>query len=177
MWRSGHLTGTHVPEISSSNLLIATKVNFIKMLELGGIVTEQGKLQVFNQPALQQWIRASAGRDIVMSLKVKRKTRSNPQNAYYWSVVIPMVTDGINKFGNSFEQEETHEFLKAKFNAKEIEVTDGHFLNIPQSTSKMDTAEFMTYIENIQQFASMMLSIYIPSPNEQATIDYSLNQQ
>lgn len=147
------------------------------MLELEGIITEQGKLQVFNQPALKEWIRHNTGKGIVMSLKTKHKSRSSPQNSYYWGVIVPMVTDGINYLGNQFTKEETHEFLKAKFNFKRVDTPDGHYIDMPQSTSKLDTKEFMTYIENIQQFASMMLNVYIPSPNEQATIDYTLNQE
>lgn len=147
------------------------------MLELEGIISEEGKLQVFNVPAYKEWIRYNAGKGIVLSLKTKHKSRSNPQNAYYWGVIIPMVTDAINHLGNSFTKEETHEFLKARFNFKQVEVIEGHYIDMPQSTSKLDTKEFMTYIENIQQFASVMLNTYIPSPNEQATIDYTLNQE
>lgn len=133
-------------------------------------------MRVYNQAALNQWRINNAGKDIVLSLKIKRKTRSNPQNAYYWGVVVPLITEAFNKFGNDFKEEETHEFLKAKFNARQLEVIDGHHIDVPQSTSKLDTKEFMTYIEQIQQFASMLLGIYIPSPNEQTTIDYTLNQ-
>lgn len=166
----------HVPEISGSNPLGATKLNFNKMLELEGIITEDGKLQVYNQQAFLQWKRLNTSKRITLTIKVHYKRRSNPQNAYYWGVIIPLVTEGINHFGNAFTPEETHEFLKAKFNSRQVEVIDGHYLDMPQSTSKMDTREFMDFIERIQQFASMMLNIYIPSPNEQTTIDYSLNK-
>ena len=142
------------------------------MLTIGGNITADGKLRVFDQKTLDAWRIKHSGHDVVLSLKIKRKTRSSPQNAYYWGVIIPLITQAINDLGNDFKEEETHEFLKSKFNAKQIEVADGHYLDIPQSTSKMDTVEFMTYIENIQQFASMMLGIYIPSPNEQAQIDF-----
>lgn len=145
------------------------------MLELAGAISEDGKLSVYNQPLLNEWRLANTGKEVILSIKVKRRARSNKQNAYYWGVIDPMITIAINKFGNDFEEEETHEFLKSKFNAKQIEVIEGHYIDMPQSTSKLDTKEFMTFIENIQQFASMMLNTYIPSPNEQTTIDYSLN--
>lgn len=146
------------------------------MLELQGKISDDGKLSVYNQQQLDAWRLKYAGSDIVLSVKLKRKKRSNPQNAYYWGVVVPMVTAGINQFGNDFEQEETHEFLKARFNAKEIELIEGHYIEMPQSTASLDTKEFMSYLEQIQQFASSMLGLYIANPNEQTTIDFYLNQ-
>jgi hypothetical protein len=146
------------------------------MLEIGGNISTDGKLSVYNQQLLNEWRVANAGKDIVLTLKVRRKNRSSKQNAYYWGAVIPMITEAINRLGNDFSQDDTHNFLKAEFNAKQIEVIEGHYIDMPQSTSKLDTKAFMTYIENIQFFASSMLGLYIPSPNEQVSIDFSLNQ-
>lgn len=142
------------------------------MLQLGGNITEEGKLRVFDQQKLDAWRLKNSGKDVVLSFKIKRKTRSAAQNGYYWKVVVPMVMEAINAFGNEFDEEETHEFLKAKFNAKEVEVVPDNFIEVPRSTSKLDTKEFMTYIEQIQQFAAAMLGVYIPGPNEQACIDF-----
>lgn len=147
------------------------------MLQLGGTISHEGKLSVYDQRKLDAWRVKHAGKDIVLSIKEKRPTRSAPQNAYYWGVLVAMVMDGINSFGNDFDETETHEFLKGKFNAKQIEVTEGHYLDVAQSTSKMNTKEFMSYLESIQQFASITLGIYIPSPNEQTTIDFYINQE
>ncbi len=146
------------------------------MLELQGNISDTAKLTIYNMPALNTWRTAHAGKDVIMTLKIKRNRRSLPQNAYYWGVVIPLVTKAINDLGNDFDEEETHEFIKSRFNTKQVEVFDGHYIDIPMSTAKLDTKEFMAFIERIQQFASTMLSLYIPSPNEQTQIDYSLNQ-
>lgn len=145
-------------------------------MELQGVITEQGKMQVFNQPALKQFIAGNPGKQIILSLKIKRAKRSVPQNAYYWGVVIPLITEAINKLGNEFNDNDTHEFLKAKFNYIQIEVNDGHYLDIPQSTAKLDTKEFMGYLDKIYQFAAQMLKLYIPAPNEQLLIDQFINE-
>lgn len=146
------------------------------MLELAGNINEEGKLQVYNQALLTEWRLANTGKEVILSIKIKRRSRSNKQNAYYWGVIVPMVTEAIKILGNDFEEAETHEFLKSKFNAKQIEVIEGHYIDMPQSTSKLDTKEFMTFIENIRQFASIMLNTYIPSPNEAMTIDFPENK-
>jgi hypothetical protein len=147
------------------------------MIQLAGNITTEGKLIVFNQPALTAWREKHRGLDIVLSVKVKRKHRSNPQNGYYWGVIVPMVMDAINSYGNEFDKDETHEFLKSKFNLVEVEVKDGGYLLVPRSTGELDTAEFSSYCEQIRQFSSMVLGVYIPAPNEQMTIDHYLNQE
>ena len=141
------------------------------MLTIDAKVNEWGIIKVADTGALAKWQIDNAGKEVVVTIKIKRQKRSNPQNAYYWGVVIPAVTNGINYLGNSFEEDETHEFLKARFNSKEIEIIPDHFIDVPQSTTKMDTFAFMEYIAKIQQFAAQMLNIYIPDPNEPMTID------
>ena len=145
------------------------------MLELQGTISEEGKVSVYNMPALNDWRQKNAGRDIVLCFKIKRRKRSNEQNAYYWGVVIPLMTEAINQLGHDLDEEETHEFLKSRFNTKQVEVFDGHYIDIPQSTRKLDTKDFMDFIDRIQKFAATMLNLYIPSPNEQTKIDYTLN--
>ncbi len=146
------------------------------MPDFGGHIDNNNKLTVYKQPVLAEWIKKNSGKDIVLSVKVKRKQRSTPQNGYYWSVVVPMVTEAINSYGNEYSNDDTHEYLKSRFNSKDVEVGDGNYLQLPMSTSGLDTAEFAGYIDQIQQFASMVLGVYIPSPNEQLTIDHYLKQ-
>ena len=61
-------------------------------------------------------------RDCIVQITVERMlaTRSLPQNAYYWSVVVERVA---RKFTGSrkerpFSLEETHEILKAQFSTR-----------------------------------------------------------
>ena len=78
-------------------------------------------------------------------------TRSNPQNKYYFGVIVDMISQ---ETGN--EPEETHELLKLKFLK-----TMGK-----QNTTQLDTREFNLYIEKIQRWASITLNMVIPDPNE-----------
>lgn len=141
-------------------------------LELGGTIDENGKLSVFREGDLRQWINAHKNQQIVLSLKLKGKKRSSPQNAYYWGVVVEMIKDRFNQLGNDFDADETHDFLKNRFNAKEIEAVQDHFIEIPMSTARLDTKDFMDYLAKIQQFASQFLGIYIPEPNEQLEVKF-----
>lgn len=141
-------------------------------LDLGGTIDENGKLSVFKQDDLGRWINAHRGHQIVLTLKLKGKKRSTEQNAYYWGVVVDMVMRRFNQLGNDFNADETHDFLKGRFNIKEIEAVPDHFIEIPLSTARLDTKEFMEYLAKIQQFGSEFLGIYIPDPNEQMEVHF-----
>ena len=103
----------------------------------------------------------------------KANRRSLSQNAYYWSAVVPMIHEGLRDLGHDVNLQDTHEFLKARFNSKEIvEPTTGEMLQIPQSTTEMNKEQFGEYVERISQFAAEYLNITIPSPNSQIEISY-----
>ena len=116
------------------------------------------------------------GADIVLTIKKRKRTRSNPQNAYYWSVVIPMLIDGFVdagnhglQSGNAEHQQWMHEEMKKLHlnNGLEVEDANGGAYTLPSSTKNCSTLEFMEYIQAIQKWAAECLSISIPDPNEQ----------
>lgn len=111
------------------------------------------------------------------SLEIKKANkRTNPQNRYYWGVCIRLVHDGLRDMGHDVSQEETHDFLKAKFNYTEIVNHDtGEVERIPRSTTEMSKEDFSVYVEKIQQFAAEFLSVTIPSPNTQLVFEYDSN--
>jgi hypothetical protein len=102
-------------------------------------------------------------------LKISKKSkRSLSQNAYYWGAVVKMVQEGLKDLGHDLTLEETHDFLKGRFNAKEIINTDtGEVISVPRSTTELNKTQFGEYIEKIQRFSIEYLGVNIPSPNEQ----------
>lgn len=96
--------------------------------------------------------------------------RSNDQNSYYWSGVIPLVKDGLIEVGyreiNS--NEETHDLMKYMFLKKQIvNEQTGEVIETIGSTTKLTTIEFSDYIDRIAQFSAEYLSVVIPPPNTQ----------
>ena len=75
--------------------------------------------------------------------------RSNQQCRYYFGVIVDMISQELG-----YEPEETHEILKLKF-LKPMGKTN---------TVHLTTTEFNTYIEKIQIWASLDLSLIIPDP-------------
>ncbi len=94
----------------------------------------------------------------ILVTKFKKK-RSLPQNSYYWSVIIDILS---REFG--YESEEIHLMLREKF----LRIYDDKHPDfvIARSTTKLTTVEFVEYIEKIQRWAAQEHQIYLPDPNE-----------
>ena len=97
------------------------------------------------------------GQRIELTIRKERHLRSLSQNKYYWGVIIEILSDN---FG--YDKEEMHEALKFKF-LKKYNDTD---LVTVGSTSKLSTAEFTKYIDEIIRWASTEYRVVIPSANE-----------
>ncbi|KAA5532688.1 hypothetical protein F0919_18075 [Taibaiella lutea] len=144
----------------------------MEKLELNGHVLNDGRLNIPLRIQLTDWLFKNKGKDVKLTVEIKRRNRSTVQNAYYWGVCVPLIQQGINDLGHNLLKEEVHEFLKKEFNLKEVELDNGHTIKVPGSTTEMTTVNFMVYVERIQFFAANMLGINIPNPNEQTTFDY-----
>lgn len=108
----------------------------------------------------------------VIELSAPNK-RSNPQNRYYWGLVVPLVQMGIKELGTEITKEECHELLKARFNTEELVNTEtGECIKLPRSTTNLNKEQFSDYISKIQQFASEFLNVVIPDPSTQLALTY-----
>lgn len=104
---------------------------------------------------------------------VANNQRSNPQNRYYWGLVVPLIQKGIKDMGTEITKEETHEFLKARLNCEEIVNKEtGEYVTIPRSTASLNKEQFSDYVGKVQQFAAEFLSIEIPDPGMQTVFNY-----
>jgi len=69
-----------------------------------------------NRNLLIDAIKSFEGQNVIVTIEKAKKKRSNPQNAYYWGVLIGLTIEGIkNEWGEIWGIEKTHEFLKGKF--------------------------------------------------------------
>lgn len=95
----------------------------------------------------------------------KLPRRSIKQNGYYWSVVVAMVNKALRDIGHDVRPEDTHAFLKEKFNGEDICNGDGEVIGrIGGSTTLLNKPEMHEYIESIRRFASEYLGVVIPDP-------------
>lgn len=100
------------------------------------------------------------------------KKRSTPQNAYYWSCVLPLAVNGFRDLGyDEIETtEDVHEVFKSLFLKRHMENKDGLVIEYTGSTRKLTTMEFMEYLEKIGKFCAENLYTVIPEPGQQMAI-------
>ena len=118
---------------------------------------------------LSETLRSLPLGDYVITITHDRKTRSNQQNAYLWGIVYPAVLFGLQDAGWEItDEEQVDEYCKQAFAAREVINKDtGEVLSLPNSTARMQTAEFNVYVDKIKAFALEYLNITIPEPNEE----------
>lgn len=138
------------------------------------ITTEvkNGKL-TRNKRLIQDVIASFEGKVLEITIERKRKTRSHPQNKYYWGLIVPIWKELIkNEWGEVWTKDATHDFLKMNFGFQEIvDESTGELLRKPQSTSEKTTVEMEEYHEVCRQKAFEMFGAVIPLPNENLTLN------
>jgi hypothetical protein len=115
-------------------------------------VVENGVLKLYNHTRYTKYLRGLNG---VVYVTVRRleKTKTGPQNRYYWGVIIKMISDYT---GHS--PEEVHEGLKHKFL-----LIDGF---VSRSTMDLTTSEVEDYHQQIRTMMILDYNFYIPLPND-----------
>lgn len=131
---------------------------------------ENGNLKR-NRNLITDAIKTFEGKDVEITLQRKRKTRSNPQNSFYWGVVLPLVQMGLKdatgevRDFNSIHYQILLPLLAPK---RDIVNTDtGMVISEKMTSSELTTTEFSLYVDEIQKWAAEFLGINIPDPNEE----------
>ena len=126
-----------------------------------------------NKAKILQAIKSFDGKEIEIIIKRKRKSRSNPQNAYYFGVIIPITQRAINdEWGEIWSIQKTHEFLKNMFLFEERTNHDtSEIIKIPKSTTENSTLEQEMYHTQIRNFLLEWFNVNIPLPNEHINFD------
>lgn len=106
------------------------------------------------------------GAEVEVEVTIRRATRSVNQNAYYWGVVVHLLSEHTG-----YTPDEVHEFLKMKFIPKRVALADGNGEVVDEyvlggSTRKMNTIQFGEFMDDVKRFAAETLDCVIPDPNE-----------
>jgi hypothetical protein len=124
---------------------------------------------ITNKPVVRKnFTQLRDGKYLVTIKSIKK--RSLKQNAYYWSVCVPMVLQGLRDVGYNDVKtnEDAHEVMKRLFLQKKFtNEKTGEEITLAGNSSDLKTVEFNTYLEDIWQWAAEYLNIQIPQPNEQ----------
>ncbi len=108
--------------------------------------------------------------------KVYRK-RSNPQNSWYWGVIIYEFREGYYEMtGEKITAEQAHEILKLKCNGKDISNKEtGEVMTVPGTTAILTTTQFSEYADGCCQFIYEWFGRTVPIPGEQVELEFNTN--
>lgn len=137
----------------------------MQKLELTGHIDETGRITIHHKPALEEWARQNTSRNILVKFEKRGAKRSSNQNRYYHGIVVQSVMLGLRELGYSLSHDETHFFLKQKFNPIQVPGNGGALIELPGTTTQLNKIEFGEYIERIAQWVAEYLSIEIPAAN------------
>ena len=126
-----------------------------------------------NRKRIKDVLESFEGKDITLTIQKKRKSRSVPQNAYMWGVIIPLMAYAVkNEWGELWSYEKCHEFFKMRFLFTEkINEDTGEIVRIPKSTTENTPSEQEDYHTEIRQFMLEFFNVTCPLPNEQIHLE------
>lgn len=138
-------------------------------MKLEHIAVKDDSFRVVNKALLdKELIELPKGRYRLIIEKYRKK-KSNPQLAWLYGQVYPLVLKALNDAGWEFTSiEEVDEYCKSMFASREVlNRHSGEILEVPGLKRDMTTMEMMTYVDAIRDWASEYLNVYIPEPGEQ----------
>lgn len=108
------------------------------------------------------------GTDVLLTFEKPKKKRSNNQNAYYWSLLIPLTQNAIKtEWGEIWSKEKTHDFYKLHFNyVEKVNETTSEVIKIPKSTTDNTTTQQEEFHSQIREFLKDWFNVTAPLPNE-----------
>ena len=127
-----------------------------------------GRLEPHIGSVLNAKLHSLSGKKAKITIEEAKAVRSINQNSYYWGVVLPMIVNAINEYGNDFDADEIHVYIKlnvVKSMKNNVYLPDGTVTKTIKSTRKLSKAEFSDYIEKIKIWAFEQLKISIPDAN------------
>lgn len=129
-----------------------------------------GELKIKNKDKVLRDIKTLKDGFVIIEMKYA-KQRSTKQNKYYWGIIVFLIRKRLEELGNVFNDTETHEFLKDKFNSKMVIGEGGEMIGeFGQSTSVLTKEQFSDYIEKIISWSNDFLGLEIPFPNSKLSL-------
>jgi len=114
----------------------------------------KGKLMFNNPDSFDKYLQVLNNKSVDVVVRLPRKDRSNQQNRYLWGVCYKLISETTG-----YTYEEVHDAMRMLF------LTD-HTRDIPtlRSTTQLTTVEFISYTDQIKQWAAEHLNCVIPDP-------------
>jgi hypothetical protein len=140
-------------------------------MDFKGKITNN-RIDIYNHHLISPMLSNLEGKEIEITVKRFKKSRSAAQNRWYWGIAIAgtLIPQLKNMTGEDFTKEELHQLhltacIKCKFSTRDI-LGKTVIMYDDISTKKMTTVEFNSFKDKVQKFWAEK-GIDIPDPNEE----------
>lgn len=133
-----------------------------------------------NRELIKKAVKEFEGKDVFFGIRRRSKKRSNQQNAFYWSVWIPILQNAFKDTqGEFYTEDETHEALKLACNYREVPNPEtGEMTRFPISSTKLDTYEWeKEFKQKIRQLAMDFFNIDLPEPETEEELKNKIKNE
>jgi hypothetical protein len=150
-------------------------------IEVTCTILPGGKLPPEDSDLLRHALKCRSGRLTDIIVKPHRGRRTNPQNRYYWGVVVKLIHKWMRSHGNNITKDDVHEFLKqngeigrhlfvirieTEVPGKGGKPPKKQYDTIVRSSSRLNKKEWEEWMELIRAWAAVR-DVRIPLPNEE----------
>lgn len=118
---------------------------------------------------LWQWFTQALDGHYRVEIKRVRRKRTLEQNGWLFGCIYPMLLKALNDAGwdDITTVEQVHEYFKSLlWKQRIVNRHTGEIVEIPYSTTEMDTVQFSTYCEKLRDYGREFLGIEIPDPDK-----------
>ncbi len=125
---------------------------------------QKGKLFIRHRKSFDDQIKMLDERwELEITVKRQLATRSTQANRYWWGVVLHLISEHTGD-----TPDDLHDYFKRRFLPKRLALAEGVTDDgvVGGSTRKLTTKEFGEFIDQVKQFASEFLDLYIPDPED-----------
>lgn len=121
---------------------------------------KDNKLVLKNREMFQSEVKNLNGKQVELDLKEVKSKRSLAQNNYFWAVIVDILAKELG-----YSTKEMHNILKGLFLTRNV-LFKNEWIEYTVGTSELDTKEFEKLMDEIRQWASTELNIWLPEPQE-----------
>ena len=118
-----------------------------------------GKVVLETPQAFEEHVKG-LGQELAVTVETWRRTTTNPQFAYYYGVVLQILSDFTG-----FTRDEMDVVLRNRFLSEFTEIK-GQILRKTFSKTTVSTLRFNQFLDEVKRWAAQEFDLYIPDPNE-----------
>jgi len=125
---------------------------------------KSGKLVLQDEDIWEMNLQALEGQNIEITISKQKSNRSIQQNRYLWGGCYKLISEYTG-----YTIEEVHELCKSMFLKKHLDIVTKDKIErytVIGSTAILDKVTFGEYVNNVRDWASIKLGLFIPDPGE-----------